>query len=211
MILLLLYHESLHFNLYLVEVALAVWAFRGNTSWCKQQGRAALNWIALCCHLGLSLRSSPPLHHTTETPLLPFKMPTSTPPREECGISLSYMYMLVPEGLAACGKGVGKQNYPPPPSPLPCLLRGNWWRYPTMPQPISSCWLGVGVCLDHMLAEAALYTYYTFEYQKAINRHIFKQQTWIRLWVLMWLCNILKHGCVALHCCDGCIVLLKSV
>lgn len=26
-------------------------------------------------------------------------------------------------------------------SPLP---RGNWWRYPTMPEPISSCWLVEG-------------------------------------------------------------------
>lgn len=53
----------------------------------------------------------------------------------------------------ACQPMESKQWQQTQPSPLPSPLffslpRGNWWRYPTMPEHISSCWLvgrgGVG-------------------------------------------------------------------
>lgn len=101
----------------------------------EQQSWVWLSWSLMPpraqAELSFSLCAS---QNRNNSLLVPFKVSTSN---ERCGISLSYMYVLVPTAMAAYRNVLPSSSLCS--ARLLSFISSEGWRYPTMSQPISSC------------------------------------------------------------------------
>ena len=119
-------------------------AIRGASSRCEAEHCESST--GLCCHLGLS-RSSHLLsasHDRDDALLLPFKSDDLNFEWKMWHLIIIYVYVsaIGPASLREASGG-NKPGLLPSLS-FPRVPRGNWWRHPTMPEPISPCELVAG-------------------------------------------------------------------